>query len=234
MYTGITKGLFPVVSVDQQPFLTTYVVELNDTLSKGLSPGDSVSIDGVCQTVVSIQETKVTFQAIEETLSKTTLQNLFQGRLVSVERSARFGDENGGHEIAGHIFCTGTIVKRISCDNNLTLVIKPSAQAWKYIFEKGFIAIDGSSLTIGNLDQVNQTFGIHLIPETLRLTNFGAKKVGDKVNIEVDAKAVILAEGIERYFLPLQERIESLEKKIEAATFADKLYKDKRESLDSP
>ncbi len=214
MYTGITKGLFEVVFVDTAPCLTTYAIKLNQSLLSGLNIGDSVSVDGVCQTVVAIDGMEVTFQAIEETLAITTLQDLYVGRLVSIERSARLGDENGGHELAGHVFEEGIIVQRKPFENNLTLVIQCSPQAIKYIFEKGFIGIDGSSLTVGTIDAEQGTFKIHLIPETLRLTNFSNKKIGDKLNIEVDAKAVIISETIKRYVLPLQKRIEALEKKM--------------------
>lgn len=214
MYTGITKGLFSVVSIDKKPGLINYTVELNVPLIQGLNISDSVAVDGVCQTVVAIEGKQVTFQAIKETLSKTTLQDLYEGRRVSIERSARIGDENGGHNLAGHVFDVGTIIERKASENNLTLVIQCSRKLIKYIFEKGFIAIDGSSLTVGSLDVEKQTFEINLIPETLRLTHFSTKKVSDKVNIEVDSKAIAIIETIERYIAPLEKKIEALEKKL--------------------
>ncbi|MFI0348298.1 MAG: riboflavin synthase subunit alpha [Chthoniobacterales bacterium] len=215
MYTGITKGLFPVVFLDKTHSLTTYRIQFNRTLLDGLLVSASVSVDGVCQTVVAIDGNEVTFQAIEETLSKTTLQDLYEGRLVSIERSARLGDENGGHELAGHILETGTIIGKRPSVNNLTLIVQCSPQSIKYIFEKGFIGLDGSSLTVGRIDIQKCTFEVYLIPETLRLTSFSKKGPGDKVNIEVDAKAVIITETIKRYVLPLQKRVEALEKKSE-------------------
>ena len=227
MYTGITKGLFEVVFVDTAPCLTTYAIKLNQSLLSGLNIGNSVSVDGVCQTVVAINGMQVTFQAIEETLLKTTLKDLYEGRLVSIERSARLGDENGGHELAGHVFEEGTIVQRNPFENNLTLVIQCSPQATKYIFEKGFIGIDGSSLTVGTIDAEKGIFEIHLIPETLRQTNFSNKKIGDKVNIELDPRSVIISETIKRYVLPLQKRIEALEKKLVAVQPSGKILESK-------
>lgn len=214
MYTGITQGLFEVIFVEKQEGLTSYKVRLSASLAGGLKPGDSVAIDGVCQTVVEIEKSDVTFQAIRETLEKTTLDRLHIGRWVSVERSARLGDENGGHELAGHIFEEGTILKRCESENNVMLEIQCSEEALKAIFEKGFIALDGSSLTIGAVDTNKKSFEVHLIPETLRLTNFSKKQIGDKVNIELDSKAVIISKNFERYLLPLQKKLEVLEEKV--------------------
>ena len=128
MYSGVTRGLFNVVHVDKNPYLTTYVVELNSHLTRDLNQGDSISVDGVCQTVIAISDNRITFQSILETLLKTTLQDLYEGRKVSIERSLRIGDENGGHELAGHIFEVGTVLARKSFENNLTLTIQCSPQ----------------------------------------------------------------------------------------------------------
>lgn len=216
MYTGITKGLFKVMHVDKKQDLIIYTVELNKELIKDLKVSDSVSIDGVCQTVVNINGYKVTFNAVAETLSKTTLGDLYIGKSVSVERSARYGDENGGHELAGHVFEMGEIVEKKVSDNNTKLVIKCSPKCIQYIFEKGFIGIDGSSLTIGNVNKDKCTFEIHLIPETLRLTNFGSKQLGDKVNIELDSKAKIIFEAVGKHLLQIQNRLNNIEKKLAA------------------
>jgi riboflavin synthase len=197
MYTGITRGTFPVVSAERKPGLLTFVVELNDELVQGLEHGASVAIDGVCQTVVAVDGTRVTFDAITETLRLTTLGALQQGARVSVERSYRIGDEMGGHEIAGHVIGTGRISAVDTTDGAHDLWIDVPAQWMKYILEKGFIAVDGSSLTVGEVRSEGR-FALHLIPETLRLTNFGRKGVGDAVNIELDARTVAIVETVER------------------------------------
>ncbi|NNM59818.1 MAG: riboflavin synthase subunit alpha [Legionellales bacterium] len=211
MYTGITKGLFEVIEVNQKTARIDYRVQLNNELIIGLKTGDSVSIDGVCQTVVAVEGVSVTFNAIAETLSKTTLGSLFEGRKVSVERSVRIGDENGGHELAGHVVEMGVVVKRLLSENNLSLHLQCSSSILRYIFEKGFIGLDGSSLTVGCIDKENATFAIHLIPETLRVTNFAHKQVGDNINIELDSRAVIITQTLEQHLADIYTRLARLE-----------------------
>ncbi len=197
MYSGITCGLFEVVQVEKKPGLVTYSVRLSADLLVNLKVGASVAIDGVCQTVVSIVDKDVCFNAIQDTLDRTTIRDLYLGSRVSVERSLSYGDEVGGHEVAGHVIGTGTVMEVKSTDNNLCLIIQCSKEWMKYIFTKGFIAVDGSSLTVGQVDPVG-TFALHLIPETLRLTNFGNKRVGDRVNIELDHTTQTIVATVER------------------------------------
>jgi riboflavin synthase len=197
MYTGITRGTFPVVQTDRKPDLLTYQVELPEELLEGLECGASVSIDGVCQTVVSIENRRVRFDAISETLGLTTLGDLKEGQPVAVERSSRVGDEVGGHDVAGHVSGTGTIISRKVEGNVWDLQIQVPEAWMRYITTKGFIAIDGSSLTVGERDPEG-SFWIHLIPETVRLTNLGEKKEGDRVNIELDARTVAIVDTVER------------------------------------
>ena len=197
MYTGITRGTFPVVRVERAPRLLTYAVDLGDALSEGLEPGASVSIDGVCQTVVTCDGPLVTFHAIEETLRLTTLDELQPGAVVSVERSARLGDELGGHDVFGHVSGTGRIAARDEHDGQLDLTIECPADWMRFILPKGFIAVDGSSLTVGAVTPDGR-FELHLIPETLRLTNLGRKQVGDRVNLELDSRTVAIVETVER------------------------------------
>lgn len=197
MYTGITRGTFPVVSTRRSDSSLTYVVELSPELSAGLQPGASVAIDGVCQTVVALDGTRVTFDAIEETLRLTTLDALRQGDHVSVERSYRIGDELGGHELAGHIIGVGRVAEAHAAGEGRDLWIEVPADWMRFILEKGFIAVDGSSLTVGEVDPAGR-FALHLIPETLRLTKLGDKAVGDRVNIELDARTVAIVETVER------------------------------------
>ncbi len=197
MYTGITRGTFPVVQTDRKPDLLTYQVELPEELLEGLECGASVSIDGVCQTVVAIENRRVRFDAISETLELTTLGDLQEGQPVAVERSSRVGDEVGGHDVAGHVRGTGTIISRKVEGNVWDLQIAVPEGWMRYITTKGFIAIDGSSLTVGER-HLEGSFWIHLIPETVRLTNLGEKKEGDRVNIELDARTVAIVDTVER------------------------------------
>ena len=197
MYSGITNGLFEVTHVETKPGLITYSVKLSSELIDGLTIGASVAVDGVCQTVVSINDHNVTFNAIQDTLERTTLRLLYIGRTVSIERSLRYGDEIGGHEVAGHVIGTAKIRTITSKEHNLSLTLECPKEWMKCILEKGFIAVDGSSLTVGEVDP-SGSFTLHLIPETLRLTNFGHKKVGELVNIELDHRTQAIVTTVER------------------------------------
>jgi riboflavin synthase len=197
MYTGITRGTFPVVRVQRSPDLLRYAVALDPELLSGLQLGASVSIDGVCQTVVAVEGAHVVFEAIRETLERTTLAELEHSALVSVERSARLGDEVGGHELAGHVIGTGRIAAVHRSGDVHRLRITVPAAWMKYILPKGFIAVNGSSLTVGET-QPDGSFEVHLIPETLRRTRLGNKQPGDRVNIELDARTLAIVDTVER------------------------------------
>jgi riboflavin synthase len=197
MYTGITRGTFPVVRVERATDLLRYAVELDDPLVQGLEPGASVSIDGVCQTVTAVAGQVVSFDAVAETLDRTTLGELAEGARVSVERSYRIGDELGGHELAGHVIGTGTVEEVREAGATRSLRIAVPSGLMKYILHKGFIGVDGSSLTVGETF-ARGAFELHLIPETLRLTNLGRKRVGDRVNLELDARTVAIVDTVER------------------------------------
>lgn len=215
MYSGITQGLFVVKSLTKRPDLFHYNVDLNQELAKDLKIGSSVSIDGVCQTVVAIRGYEVSFDAVQETLAKTTLNELFIGRKVSVERSIGFGDEIGGHELSGHVFETGTIIDKKINGENVCLSIQTSEACFAFIKPKAYIAVDGSSLTIGLTDKKQHSFEVYLIPETLRRTNFGNKNIGDNVNIEPDMKTMLLVEIVQNYFSNIDDRLIAIEKKLE-------------------
>jgi riboflavin synthase len=198
MYSGITQGLYPVTAVEKKPGLTHYRIALSPELMHGLKIGASINIDGVCQSVIGIQSNEVSFDAMAETLRLTTLNELFVGRRVSVERSLCYGDEIGGHEVAGHVIGTAVLFQKTATAHNLSLTLQCPSEWMKYILSKGFIAVDGSSLTVGAVDSKG-FFDIHLIPETLRVTNFGNKKIGDKFNIELDHQTQTIVTTVERY-----------------------------------
>jgi riboflavin synthase len=198
MYTGIVQALAPVVRVDIKPGLKTYAVEIPDALLAGLELGASVSVDGVCQTVVRIDGTQVTFDAMEETLRKTTLGSVALGRQVNVERSATAGDEIGGHALAGHVTGTAEIVAVHASENNRASTFRVPTAWMNYIFPQGFIALDGASLTIVDVDRDRATFRVSFIPETLKRTTFGFKDAGDRVNVEIDSRTQIIVDTVER------------------------------------
>lgn len=195
MFSGITRGLFPVVEAQREPTLLRYAVDLGE-YGRGLEIGASVSIDGVCQTVVTLDDTVVRFEAIVETLARTTLGSLAAGRRVSVERSLRVGDEIGGHEVSGHVIGTGEVTEIVRRDHEVSLRIAAPVDWLRYVLPKGFVALDGSSLTVGETDAGG--FWVHLVPETLRLTALGDKGPGDRVNVELDARTVAIVDTVER------------------------------------
>ena len=197
MFTGIVRGLFKVVEVQKKSGLTRYAVRLNDELLSGLQVGTSVAIDGVCQTITHIDRALVWFEAIQETLDRTTLDLLDVGRTVNVELSARMGDEIGGHLLSGHIVGKAQISKVLRTENNHVLQVCCPPSWMKYFFSKGFIALDGASLTLVEVDPRGE-FSVHLISETLKRTTFGFKKEGDLLNVELDSRTQIIVETIER------------------------------------
>ena len=197
MYSGITRGVFPVVALSEREGVTRFTIALSPELARGVELGASISNDGVCLTVVAFDGPHVTFEAIAETLSRTTLGALRVGRLLSIERSVRVGDELGGHDVFGHVIGTGTVVARKNVGEQLDLTIEVPKAWLRYILPKGFVALDGSSLTVGDV-YPDGRFDVHLIPETLRLTNFATKQVGDRINVELDPRTVAIVDTVER------------------------------------
>ncbi len=189
MFTGIVQGIGYVQSV-QRGTVVTMGIQIPSR--DGLEIGASVSIDGVCLTATSVNDL-VTFDIIPETLERTTLGSLSNGSSVNVERALKFGDELGGHLLSGHIMGTAEII----AVENQDYTIKCSSEMAEYIQEKGFIAVDGISLTVGVTDGQG-CFDVHIIPETLRLTTLGSKGVGDLVNIEIDAMTQAVVETTKR------------------------------------
>src|SRR4051812_35890101 len=124
MFTGIVRGMFEIASAQRKPGLLHYSVMLPSDLLDGLKIGASVSVDGVCQTVVAIENRRVTFDAIEETLKKTTLDSLSVGQRVNIERAARIGDEIGGHILSGHVYGKAQITQITCSENNQVVTLR--------------------------------------------------------------------------------------------------------------
>lgn len=198
MYTGIIQACLPVTQVQSEPGLVRFAVKFPPALLSGLKHGASVSIDGVCVTLVDQQADEVWFDAMQETLVRTTIGQIHIGRKVNVERSAFAGTEVGGHIISGHVDGMGNIVSVEKSQNNQVVTFQPPHQLMKYIFNKGFIALDGASLTVVDVSQAQGTFKIWFIPETLRVTTFGFKTLGDRVNLEVDYQTKVMVDTVER------------------------------------
>jgi riboflavin synthase len=195
MYTGIVEGTAPILDIIEGDSIRTFSVDLSG-FDEGLVTGASVSLDGVCMTVVRIDSERVDFDAISETLERTTLADRSAGNLLNVERSMRLGDELGGHILSGHVMATAEILEFGMVGEGKDLRISIPDGCGPFILEKGFIAIDGMSLTVGKCDE--RSFSLHIIPETLRITTIGRKIVGDRVNIEIDSRTQAVVETMLR------------------------------------
>ncbi len=193
MFTGIVAASCEVVATEQGEEVRSIVVDLSG-YDDDLEIGASVAIDGVCMTVVSAIDGHVRFEAIPETLERTTMGLLKQGSRVNIERSLRMGDELGGHILSGHIMSTARILQRTQKGEGIDLLIEHQADTKPYILEKGYVAVDGMSLTVGEVQ--SEGFNLHIIPETLRITTIGAKAEGDLVNIEVDSRTQAVVDTI--------------------------------------
>ena len=201
MFTGIVQGVCRVVCVEQKTNLVAFVVDLGDELSEGLKTGASISVDGVCLSATQITGHCAAFDAIRETLDRTTLAALEPGRQVNIERSASATDEVGGHRVSGHIHGTACIRDTRQRENERILALQAPPEWMKYIFPKGFIALDGASLTVVDVDREDSLFTVHLIPETLRATTFASKRKGHRVNLEIDSQTQAIVDTVERIMM---------------------------------
>ena len=198
MFTGIVQGTAQIKAITEVAKFRTHVVEMPQEMLKGLQIGASVAHNGVCLTVTEIKDNLVSFDLMQETLKITNLGKLQVGDFVNIERAMQMGSEIGGHILSGHVYCTADIVKRLPSENNLQIWFQlPNQDMMKYVLTKGFIAVDGISLTIGEVRE--QSFCVNLIPETIHRTLIGKKQVGEKVNIEIDPQTQAIVDTVERY-----------------------------------
>lgn len=197
MFTGIVQGTATIVAVDEKANFRTHIVELPVAMLPGLEEGASVAHNGCCLTVTHIDGPRVSFDLMKETLRITNLGDIGVGDRVNVERAAKFNDEIGGHLMSGHIMTTAEVVKIITSENNRQIWFKiQDPTLMKYILHKGYIGIDGISLTVGEVTA--SRFCVHLIPETLQRTTLGTRKLGQRVNIEIDPQTQAIVDTVER------------------------------------
>lgn len=196
MYTGIVQAMLPIASVVRKPGLMTFSIDLRDELAVELETGASVAVNGVCFTVTEIVGERVSFDAMQETLNITNIDAIEADTLVNIERSAKAGVEVGGHIISGHVVDVAKVTEVKESVNNVQLTLQGKAEWMKYVFHKGFLALNGASLTVASIDRSKQQFTINLIPETLKRTNFSLLKVGDPVNIEIEHQTQVIVDTI--------------------------------------
>jgi riboflavin synthase len=208
MYTGIVQGSFAIKTVERKPGLHTLTIDLYDALLDGLKIGASVAVDGVCLTVTTIVGHSVSFDVMQQTLSLTTLGSLAVGDRVNVERSATQGVEIGGHLISGHVDGCVEVVAVEKPENNRFVTYQAPAEKMKYIFPKGFIGLNGCSLTVAEVDQSAHRFTVCFIPETLRVTTHGDKQPGDRVNFEIDRQTQAIVDTVENFLMAHPELLQ--------------------------
>ncbi|ROV55855.1 riboflavin synthase subunit alpha [Neisseria chenwenguii] len=197
MFTGIVQGMGRVVDILQPAAdFRTHIIELPEGLADNLQIGASVANNGCCLTITRIDGRRVSFDLMAETLEKTNLGRLKTGDAVNLERAARFGDEIGGHVMSGHVMATTEITRIDESAHNRTVWFALPEALKPYILTKGFVGLDGCSLTVGDVS--DRGFNVHLIPETLRQTLFGSRKAGDTVNIEIDLQTQAVVDTVMR------------------------------------
>ena len=196
MFSGIVKGTGKVHKISFKEDSIFIEVAPPKGFNKNLKKGASISVDGVCLTSLDNGLKKLKFDVIEETLSRTNFKELGKGSLVNLERSIKSSTEIGGHLMSGHIHFTGKVKKIINKPNTQDIIISFPKKFHQYIFEKGYIGINGCSLTIGKVNK--DSFYIHLIPETLSVTNLSFLLQGDSVNVEIDQSTISIVETVKR------------------------------------
>src|SRR4051812_26967463 len=191
MFTGLVQSLAEIVDVIAEPPGVRLVVR-EPRIANQSKVGDSISINGCCLTVVAIDDDRMSFQAGDETLSRTNLGELTPGEFVNLEQSLLAGDAIGGHYVTGHIDAVGTIDSRHDDADWCTIWFRAPPAQLTQMASKGSVAVDGVSLTL--VDVENDRFSVALIPHTLSVTTLGRRKINDRVNIETD----VLAKYVER------------------------------------
>ena len=168
-------------------------IRCENAADEDVEPKDSVDINGVCLTVAAIDHNVIDFDVVPETLARSALRDAKKGDTVNVEYALRVGDRIGGHFVYGHVDAAADVISRMGEGQGERVRIALPAQLRQYVREKGFIAVDGVSVTIAAVGE--GWFEIALIPETMRRTTLGRRAAGDKVNLEIDPLA--------RYVVPL-------------------------------
>lgn len=200
MFTGIIQTKAAVNTIIDKGEFRQLELRVGGEFLQGIETGASIAINGCCLTVVSFEhslnDALVRFDVIDETLRLTNIGFLKIGDLVNFERSLTFGSELGGHIVSGHIHTTATLMERVDGENNCRLHLVLDPQWLEFILPKGFVAIDGASLTVGEVTE--NGFWLHLIPETLALTILGNATVGQKINIEADQQTMAIVTTVKR------------------------------------
>ncbi len=189
MFTGIVEEVGRVASLEppQAPRDIATLTVAAGLVLEGMKLGDSIAINGACLTVVSLNSSSFQVEMVPETMRRTNLGHLAEGKLVNLERPLAVSDRLGGHIVQGHVDGTGTLVSMAPEGDSVIMGFEATQDLMPYIVGKGFIALDGASLTV--VDKGTTSFTIAVIPYTLQNTIFRERQLGDVVNLEVDVVA---------------------------------------------
>ena len=193
MFTGLVSERGEVLAINKSDTSAIVTIKAPRSIAS-LKVGDSIAVNGVCLTVTSKSEDSFTADIMIQTLQLTSLSQLKLGLSVNLELAATMDMRMGGHIVQGHVDGVGKVIKLLPDEKWTQLDIHIPDHLARYIVNQGSIALDGVSLTVGNIDDETQTVTVWLIPETLAKTNLSMKREDDLVNIEVD----ILAKYVER------------------------------------
>ena len=195
MFSGIVQEFSKKTEVKSKDYGINLSVRVTKKFTKGLKKGDSVAVNGVCLTVKKFNSDTINFDVIHESLKLTNLKSLNSDLPLNLERSLKMGDEIGGHLVSGHIHSKGKILDfKKSKETFLKIELPKSIKG--YILKKGYVALNGISLTVVNVD--SKSFSVSLIPETLENTNLKFLKKGDLLNIEADQQTVAIVETVKK------------------------------------
>ena len=201
MFTGLIQAIGQVSAIERQESSARVVIS-NSEIASQIAQGDSVSVNGVCLTVVSYDKTNFAVDVMVQTLNLTTTGSLEVGSAVNLELATRTADRLGGHIVQGHVDGIAKVAA-ISADSQWTRMdLAIPKDLMKYVVAQGSICLEGVSLTVGELSDAANQVSVWLIPETLAKTNLATKSVGDNLNIEVD----VLAKYVERLIARGQEK----------------------------
>lgn len=214
MFTGIVQGTAKIANIADREGLRTFTLAFPDGFCEDLAIGASVSTDGVCLTVTEILDANhATFDVMLQSLAITTLGSYREGDRANVERAAKDGAEIGGHPLSGHVDFTSEVVMVKSSDTNRLMRFSIPEAFRRYVFAKGYIAINGASLTVSEVNRAEGWFEVWLIPETRRMTVFEDKQAGDLVNIEIERSTQVVVDTVRE---TVQESLGRLQPLLEA------------------
>ena len=196
MFSGIVQTVGKIESIKDKNHIKTIRIETHGDYLEDIAIGQSVSVDGVCLSLVKKNNEYCEFEAVEETINRTTLGRYKQGTKVNLEKSLKFGDTVGGHFVSGHIHTRGRIVEVELVGESKNILVEIEEKWIKYLTEKGYISVNGASITIGKVSK--NTFYIHLIPETLKTTNLDERIYDNYVNLEFDQTTIAIVDTTER------------------------------------